>query len=213
MRLISSIIILALGLAGYTLAPAQSSPPPPNPEALESLTKAEAQARAKNETLNKEREAVLKEITQLKTSLQKSARQTRNFERDTLSLQTRLEDITARQNILKTERQAPFLTTASSLTATTSPITAAMSLHPVLSTSSTIGADATQTIARCGFRATLQRHGLGVPPSTSQAKQGPLTIRVPINFCLLCRLSRERSTHAGCPRMACCTAHTRMSHI
>lgn len=101
MRLISSVMILTYSAACFFFAAMPLHAQTPDPNALESLTQAEAQARAKNATLTKERLSVLREITKLKKSLQSSAKETRAFERENLKLQTRLEDITARQNILK----------------------------------------------------------------------------------------------------------------
>ena len=78
----------------------------PDPAKLESLTKAEAEARAKNETLSKKRADVLKDITSLKKELQQAARQTRNFERESLNLQDRIDELTAQQTLLEAKIQA-----------------------------------------------------------------------------------------------------------
>ena len=67
----------------------------PDPEKLESLTKAEDEARAKEAELGKRRKAVIAEISQLKKSLQKSAQQTRAYEREAAALQTDLETMSA----------------------------------------------------------------------------------------------------------------------
>jgi len=100
------IAIFGLVLFGLTaLGQPSTYAQTPDPAKLDSLTKAEAQARAKDEALVKKRASVAKEITQLQKDLQKSAKQTRIFEREALSLQTRMDTLTARRDALDTQIQ------------------------------------------------------------------------------------------------------------
>lgn len=75
----------------------------PDPGKLESLTKAEEDARAKEAELSKKRKSVSAEISKLKKSLQKAASQTRAFEREAQTLQTELEELKARTAQIETE--------------------------------------------------------------------------------------------------------------
>jgi len=91
---------MVLMLALYSQAPSHAQDQPPDPAKLDSLTKAEAQARAKDKALAKQRETVSKEITALQKDLQKTAQETRGIEREALSLQTRINEMSARKATL-----------------------------------------------------------------------------------------------------------------
>lgn len=97
------LAVFALGLCVYAPLNAQISAP--DPAKLDSLTKAEAQARAKDEALAKQRAAIGQEITKLQKDLQNSARQTRGFEREALNLQSRIDEILTRENGLNVQIQ------------------------------------------------------------------------------------------------------------
>ncbi|MEP1231484.1 MAG: peptidoglycan DD-metalloendopeptidase family protein [Litorimonas sp.] len=98
----SALSALAITAFTYTSVYAQT----PDPAKLESLTKAEAQARAKDKTLSKQRDSVVKDINVLKKELQRAASQTRNFEREAINLQSRITELTAQKNTLEMRLQA-----------------------------------------------------------------------------------------------------------
>jgi len=101
MRVFIHIMVISFAIFVMSLsAPAYGQNSAPDPAKLDSLTKAEAQARAKDEALSKKRANVAKEITALKKDLQSAAVQTRGFERETLTLQTRINEMTARKDTL-----------------------------------------------------------------------------------------------------------------
>ncbi len=104
MRRLCLIAIVTLGFTSHVSGYTQTKTP--DPAKLDSLTKAEAQARAKDEALTQQRNTVSKQITSLKKELQKAARETRGYEREALKLQTRIDDITARKNALDMQMAA-----------------------------------------------------------------------------------------------------------
>lgn len=97
------LALCAVALCSYAPIYAQSTAP--DPAKLDSLTKAEAQARAKDEALAKQRTVITQEITKLQKDLQKSARQTRDIEREALNLQNRIDEMLARENGLNAQIQ------------------------------------------------------------------------------------------------------------
>lgn len=91
-------------LASIAIFAALSSPAyaqVPDPTQLDSLTKAEEQARAKEAELAKKRKTVSAEITDLKKSLAKSAKQTRAFERENAELISSLNELTTQNQSLE----------------------------------------------------------------------------------------------------------------
>ena len=64
-----------------------------DPEKLESLTKAEKEARRKEAELSKKREAIASEVSALKKDLVRNASEAEKFEREGLSLESKLSDL------------------------------------------------------------------------------------------------------------------------
>lgn len=83
-------ILLALIL---TICAAPSYAQSADPGKLESLTKAEEDARRKEAELAKKREAIATEVSKLKKDLVRSASQAEKFEREGQSLETKLSDL------------------------------------------------------------------------------------------------------------------------
>lgn len=71
-----------------------------NPEKLESLTKAEEEARRKEAELAKKREAIASEVSKLKKDLVRNASEAEKFEREGLSLEAKLSDLDREAEIL-----------------------------------------------------------------------------------------------------------------
>jgi len=70
----------------------------PDPQKLESLTKAEENARKKEAELTKKREAIAKDLSKLKKDLVKNASDAEKYEREGLSLETKsLHSLAMRQ--------------------------------------------------------------------------------------------------------------------
>lgn len=105
MRGLTHITVFSLAAFAMALPVPAGAQTAPDPAKLESITKAEEKARAKDQALMKERESVAKEITRLQKDLQKAAQQTRSFEREALSLQNRIEGLTERKARLETQIQ------------------------------------------------------------------------------------------------------------
>ncbi len=99
MRLIASMIIgLSLSAQAYAQAP--------DPETLDSLTKAEELARQEEAQLAQKRKLVTAEITDLKSTLAKSAKQTRAFELEKTQLLDRMGELTSENSELEAELSA-----------------------------------------------------------------------------------------------------------
>ena len=64
-----------------------------NPEKLESLTKAEEEARRKEAELTRKRDAIASEVSKLKKDLVRNASEAEKFEREGLSLEAKLSDL------------------------------------------------------------------------------------------------------------------------
>jgi len=93
MRLLILALILMLGtVPSY----AQTA----DPEKLESLTKAEEDARRKEAELSKKRDAIASEVSKLKKDLVRNASEAEKFEREGLSLETKLSDLDNEATIL-----------------------------------------------------------------------------------------------------------------
>jgi len=86
MRLLFLALILIFG-------PEPSYAQTANPEKLESLTKAEEDARKKEAELAKKRDAIASEVSKLKKDLVRNASEAEKFEREGLSLETKLSDL------------------------------------------------------------------------------------------------------------------------
>ncbi|WP_409432091.1 murein hydrolase activator EnvC family protein [Litorimonas sp. RW-G-Af-16] len=96
MRYLSAILILLAIWAAPVFAQDV-----PDPEKLDSLTKAEKEAREKEAELAKRRQSVTAEITDLKKTLQKTAQQTRAFEREAQTLTEELAALEAENAALE----------------------------------------------------------------------------------------------------------------
>jgi len=105
MRSFAHITAFSLALFAMALTCPAYAQSTPDPAKLDSVTKAEALARAKDDALTKKRDSIAKEITQLQKELQKSARQTRKFEQEAINLQDRIDDITSRRDDLDSQIQ------------------------------------------------------------------------------------------------------------
>ena len=86
MRLLILALILIFGTAPSY---AQTA----DPEKLESLTQAEKEARRKEAELSKKREAIASEVSALKKDLVRNASEAEKFEREGLSLESKLSDL------------------------------------------------------------------------------------------------------------------------
>ena len=64
-----------------------------DPEKLETLTKAEEEARKKEAELSKKRDAIAGEVSKLKKDLVRNASEAEKFEREGLSLEAKLSDL------------------------------------------------------------------------------------------------------------------------
>jgi len=71
-----------------------------DPEKLESLTKAEEEARKKEAELSKKREAIASEVSKLKKDLVRNASEAEKFEREGLSLEAKLSDLDSEASAL-----------------------------------------------------------------------------------------------------------------
>ena len=71
-----------------------------DPEKLESLTKAEEEARRKEAELAKKRDAIASEVSKLKKDLVRNASEAEKFEREGLSLEAKLADLDSQANSL-----------------------------------------------------------------------------------------------------------------
>jgi septal ring factor EnvC (AmiA/AmiB activator) len=83
--LLTALILTFLATPSY----AQTA----DPQKLESLTKAEEEARKKEAELTKKREAIAKDLSKLKKDLVKNASDAEKYEREGLSLETKLSDL------------------------------------------------------------------------------------------------------------------------
>lgn len=83
-----------------TICSAPSYAQSADPEKLESLTKAEEDARRKEAELAKKREAIATEVSKLKKDLVRNASQAEKFEREGQSLETKLADLDIKANQL-----------------------------------------------------------------------------------------------------------------
>lgn len=72
----------------------------PDPDKLESLTKAEEDARRKEAELAKRREAIASEVSKLKKDLVRNASEAEKFEREGLTLEAKLSELDAQANSL-----------------------------------------------------------------------------------------------------------------
>ena len=86
------IVVLMVWLSLASIAVGQAQ----NPQDLDALTQAEKTARAEAQALEKRRNAVSGEISDLETSLEKLAREIRGFEQDALELQKTKNEIDKR---------------------------------------------------------------------------------------------------------------------
>jgi len=86
MRLLLLALILMFGAA-------PSSAQTADPEKLENLTKAEEDARKREAELSKKRKAVASEVSKLKKDLVRNASEAEKFEREGLSLETKLSNL------------------------------------------------------------------------------------------------------------------------
>jgi len=82
---ILALILMFGGLPSY----AQTA----DPEKLESLTKAEEEARRKEAELSKKRDIIASEVSELKKDLVRNASEAEKFEREGLTLETQLSDL------------------------------------------------------------------------------------------------------------------------
>jgi len=89
-------ILALILLIGAPHSYAQSA----DPDKLESLTKAEADARRKEAELAKKRSAIASEVSKLKKDLVRNASEAEKFEREGLSLETKLSDLDIEANSL-----------------------------------------------------------------------------------------------------------------
>ena len=91
-RALTPMIRATLILASFAIGTAQLSAAQeaPNPEQLESLTQAEAEARRKEAELAKRKKSVQGEISKLKKDLVSTASESQNFEKEGRSLGTKL---------------------------------------------------------------------------------------------------------------------------
>lgn len=80
--------------------PAPSYAQPADPKKLESLTKAEEEARRKEAELAKKREAIASEVSKLKKDLVRNASEAEKFEREGQSLEAKLSDLDREADIL-----------------------------------------------------------------------------------------------------------------